>query len=163
MYYIYGEHWLKNAENTGEHSRVYKIGLKTGKSILELNKTFNNIIDSLISLTNDFVILHHDFDKVTLEKSHNGEFNKLMARIKKMKGVQIVVLSAADCKGTDEYNEKLSARRSAFISKQVIAASKKNKVTSLHVGEQILAEPCDETADKNKQLENRYTYVFIIK
>ena len=48
MYYIYGEHWLKNAENTGEHSRVYKIGLKTGKSILELNKTFNNIIENIL-------------------------------------------------------------------------------------------------------------------
>ena len=125
--------------------------------------TVGNIIDSLISLTKDFVILHHDFDKVTLENTHTGEYNKLLARIKKIKGAKIVVLSAADCKGTDEYNEKLSARRSAFISKQVIAASKKNKVTSLHVGEQILAEPCDETADKNKQLENRYTYVFIIK
>ena len=126
-------------------------------------QTVGNIVDSLKALTSDFVILHHDFDKVTLEKSHNREYNKLLARIRKIKGAQIVVLSAADCKGTNEYNEKLSARRATFISKQVIAASKKNKVTSLHVGEEILAEPCDETATKEQQLENRYTYIFFIK
>ena len=74
-----------------------------------------------------------------------------------------MVVSAADCKGTDEYNEKLSARRAKFISKQVASASKKNQVVGLHVGERILAEPCEETANKDKQLENRYTYVFIQK
>jgi len=40
--------------------------------VVETKVSFNNIIDSLKALTGDFVILHHDFDKVTLEKSHNA-------------------------------------------------------------------------------------------
>ena len=128
---------------------------------VEIKKTFANIIDSLKALTNDYVILHHDFDKVTLEKSHIAEYNKLLARIKKIAGAQIVIVSAADCKGSDAYNEKLSALRSNYISKQVMGASKKNQITSLHVGERILVEPCEETSSRAKQLENRYTYIFI--
>ncbi len=131
--------------------------------VVENKITFNNLIDSLKALTNDYVILHHDFDKVTLEKSHSKEYKLLLNRIRKIKGARIVVVSAADCKGTDEYNEKLSARRAAYISKQVGATSKKNEVIALHVGERILAEPCEENANKDKQLENRYTYVFIQK
>lgn len=131
--------------------------------VVENKITFNNLIDSLKALTNDYVVLHHDFDKVTLEKSHLKEYKLLLNRIKKMKDARIVVVSAADCKGTNEYNEKLSAKRADYISKQVRATSKKNEVIALHVGERILAEPCEENADKDKQLENRYTYVFIQK
>lgn len=48
LYYIYGEKWVKNAESNGEHSRVYKIGLKTGNSIFDLRTTYNSIVDDLI-------------------------------------------------------------------------------------------------------------------
>jgi len=131
--------------------------------VVENKITFKNLIDSLKALTPDYVVIHHDFDKVTLEKSYIKAYNQLLARIKKIKGARIVVVSAADCKGTDEYNEKLSARRAAYISKKVIAASKNNEVIALHVGEKILAEPCEENSKKDNQLENRYTYVFIQK
>jgi outer membrane protein OmpA-like peptidoglycan-associated protein/tetratricopeptide (TPR) repeat protein len=132
-------------------------------AVVENKITFNNLVDSLKAVIKDYVVLHHDFDKVTLEKSHVKEYKQLLASIRKTKGARIVVVSAADCKGTDEYNEKLSARRASYISKQVIAASKKNEVIAMHVGERILAEPCEENANKDKQLENRYTYVFIQK
>ncbi len=125
--------------------------------------SFRNIIDSLKSLTDDYVIFHHDFDKVTLERSHKAAYKKLQARIKQLKGARIVVVSAADCKGTDEYNEKLSARRSAYLTKNLQAIAKINTYISLHVGERILAEPCDEKATRKQQLENRYSYIFIQK
>lgn len=131
--------------------------------VVEMKQTFKNLLDSLKSLTNDYVVLHHDFDKVTLEKSHVKAYKQLLNRIRKTKDARIIVVSAADCKGTDEYNEKLSARRASYISKQVISASKKNETIAMHVGERILAEPCDESARKEKQLENRYTYIFIQK
>ena len=125
--------------------------------------SFRNIIDSLKSLTDDYVIFHHDFDKVTLERSHKAAYKKLQARIKQLKGARIVVVSAADCKGTDEYNEKLSARRSAYLTKNLQAIAKINTYISLHVGERILAEPCDEKATRKQQLENRYSYIFLQK
>lgn len=152
--------------NTGYKKAVANLMIQVPEPIpvvVENKITFNNLIDSLKALTNDYVILHHDFDKVNLEKSHNKEYLKLLARIRKMKGAKIIVVSAADCKGTEEYNEKLSARRAAYISKQVGTISKKNEIIALHVGERILAEPCEENANKDKQLENRYTYVFIQK
>lgn len=124
---------------------------------------FNNIIDSLKALSSDYIVLHHDFDKTSLEKSHLLEFKTILKRIKLLRQERIVVLSAADCKGTEIYNEQLSERRSKFISNQVRKVNKQLNLTSLHVGERILAEPCDENANKAKQLENRYTYVFIIK
>lgn len=125
--------------------------------------TFNNIIDSLKSLTDDYVIFHHDFDKVTLERSHRSSYKKLLSKARKLKGAKIVIVSAADCKGTDEYNEKLSARRATYLTKNIQSIARKNEYVSMHVGERILAEPCDEKASKEKQLENRYSYVFIIK
>lgn len=125
--------------------------------------SFNNIIDSLKAITNDYVVFHHDFDKVTLEKSHQAAYRKLQARVKKIKGARIIIVSAADCKGTDEYNEKLSARRAAYMTKNIKSISKKNTYISMHVGERILAEPCEENASKEKQLENRYSYIFIQK
>jgi hypothetical protein len=125
--------------------------------------SFKNIIDSLKSLTDDYVIFHHDFDKVTLERSHKAAYKKLQARIHKLKGARILVVSAADCKGTDEYNEKLSARRSAYLTKNLQNKAKMNTYISLHVGERILAEPCDEKATRKQQLENRYSYIFIEK
>lgn len=124
--------------------------------------TFNNIIDSLKSLTDDYVIFHHDFDKVTLERSHRSSYKKLLSKARKLKGAKIVIVSAADCKGTDEYNEKLSARRATYLTKNIQSIARKNEYVSMHVGERILAEPCDEKASKEKQLENRYSYVFII-
>ncbi len=48
MFYIYGERWIKNAEDDGRHSRVYKIGLKKGNSILELYETHNSIIENIL-------------------------------------------------------------------------------------------------------------------
>lgn len=131
--------------------------------IIEQKISFNNLIDSLKAQTNDYEVLHHNFDKVTLEKSHLKGFSKLLRRVTKMKGLKIIVVSAADCKGTDEYNEKLSARRADFISNKIKAVSKTNTFVTFHVGERILAEPCEENADKDKQLKNRYTIVFIHK
>ena len=125
--------------------------------------SFKNIIDSLKALTQDYVVLHHDFDRLTLERSHKPAYIKLQNRIKQLKGARIVVVSAADCKGTDEYNEKLSARRSAYLTKNLQSKAKKNIYVSLHVGERILAEPCDEKASRKQQLENRYSYIFIQK
>ena len=131
--------------------------------IVKEKPTFKNIIDSLKAISADFEILHHDFDMVRIEKSHKQIYNRLIAKIKQTKGGRIVVVSAADCKGTETYNEKLSARRATYITKLISPFSKKNTVVSLHVGENILAEPCEESDNKDKQLENRYTYVFIQK
>jgi outer membrane protein OmpA-like peptidoglycan-associated protein len=160
---------VNSNDYTGNASNGYKKSVATlfinipapPPVILENKITFNNLIDSLKALTNDYIVLHHNFDKVTLEKSHVKAYNQLLARIRKTKGVRIVVVSAADCRGTDEYNEKLSARRAAYISKKLNIASKNNDVIALHVGEKILAQPCEENAKKDTQLENRYTYVFI--
>lgn len=48
LFYIYGERWIQNAELDGQHSRVYKIGIKKGHSILNMYETYNNVINNIL-------------------------------------------------------------------------------------------------------------------
>jgi len=48
VYYIYGERWIENAELDGKHSRVYKIGIKKGHSLINLRETYNNVINDIL-------------------------------------------------------------------------------------------------------------------
>jgi len=126
--------------------------------------TFNNLIDSLKALTNDYVQYHHNFDKTSLVKKDIKPFNDLLMRVKAKKNAKIVVVSAADCMGSPEYNEKLSSRRADAMSAQISKLNKKVKVVSLHLGDRVLVEPCAlSDYNEEKQAENRYTYVFIVK
>jgi outer membrane protein OmpA-like peptidoglycan-associated protein len=100
---------------------------------------------------------------VKIFKEDHEAYKDLVDRVRKLRGVKIIIVSATDCLGTDEYNEALSARRSHKIK---IDLSKKrgNEIISIPVGEKQLVMECsDADKDKKKQVENRYSYVFIIK
>jgi outer membrane protein OmpA-like peptidoglycan-associated protein len=126
--------------------------------------SFNNIIDSLKSLTKDYVQLHHIFDRTKLMKEELKAYNSLVKRVKSIKNARIIVVSAADCMGNANYNEKLSSRRSDAITAQLRKRSKNNTYVSLHLGERVLVEACDiQHYSRKKQRLNRYTYVFIQK
>jgi outer membrane protein OmpA-like peptidoglycan-associated protein len=132
------------------------------KTILEDKPTFNNIIDSLKAITSDYVQLHHQFDKTAIEKSDLSNYFKLINRVKATTNARIIVISAADCMGNAEYNEKLSSRRSDAITAQLRKSKKSNTYVSLHLGESVLVEACDiQYYNRKNQKSNRYTYVFI--
>ena len=74
-----------------------------------------------------------------------------------------MVVSATDSFGTDSYNDALSSRRNQKIKKD-LAKYGGNQFILIPVGEKQLVMDCSSTdKDKNKQVENRYSYVFIIK
>jgi outer membrane protein OmpA-like peptidoglycan-associated protein len=126
-------------------------------------RTFISVVDSLQSVTKDYLLVHHEFDKVKIYKEDHDAYRDLVDRVRKLRGVKIVIVSATDCLGTDAYNEALSARRSHKI-KVDLSRKGGNEIISIPVGERQLVMECSATdKDKKKQVENRYSYVFIIK
>jgi outer membrane protein OmpA-like peptidoglycan-associated protein len=126
-------------------------------------RTFISVVDSLQSVTKDYLLVHHEFDKVKIYKEDHEAYRDLVDRVRKLRGVKIVIVSATDCLGTDAYNEALSARRSHKI-KVDLSRKGGNEIISIPVGEKQLVMECSATdKDKKKQVENRYSYVFIIK
>ena len=126
-------------------------------------RTFTSVVDSLQSVTKDFLLVHHMFDKVRIFKDDHGAYKDLVARVSNLRGAKIVIVSATDCIGTDKYNEALSARRSQKIKKD-LAKHGGNEIVLIPVGEKQLVMECsDSDKDKNKQVQNRYSYVFIIQ
>ena len=131
--------------------------------IVKQTRTFTSVIDSLKSVTKDYIMVHHDFDKVNIFKQDKRIYNELQDRFQDLRGVTVVVVSATDCIGTDSYNEALSSRRTQKIKKDLSKYGGNNFVL-MPVGEKQLIMGCAESdKDKNKQLENRYSYVFVIK
>lgn len=68
---------------------------------------------------------------------------------------------SADCNGSDGYNEKLSLRRAMSLSK-VVRKISKNQTIIYNVGERQLVADCVVGQDKDGQVINRYSYMFII-
>jgi outer membrane protein OmpA-like peptidoglycan-associated protein len=125
------------------------------------SKQFVRTIDSLKSLTTDYVELHHPFDQVYIIKKDLNDYYKLIERVKSMKGKKIVIVSAADCNGALEYNEDLSLRRAKRIFKSL--ANSFNNTIIKQVGERELLKDCGEARkDIEEQVVNRYSYIFIL-
>jgi outer membrane protein OmpA-like peptidoglycan-associated protein len=161
--------YLKNANliNIPLPRKVMEERLAKEKSIqiaeeLSMAKTFKLSIDSLKALTKDYVELHHPFDQVYVVKDDLNSYYKIIERVKRMKGKKIVIVSAADCNGSFDYNENLSERRAKRIYATLSKLSS-NNVVIRNVGERELIEACDK-ANNNKTLQqvNRYSYVFIL-
>ena len=129
--------------------------------LAKLSKQFVRTIDSLKSLTTDYVELHHPFDQVYIIKKDLNDYYKLIERVKSMKGKKIVIVSAADCNGALEYNEDLSLRRAKRIFKSL--ANSFNNTIIKQVGERELLKDCGEARkDIEEQVVNRYSYIFIL-
>ena len=129
---------------------------------IAMAKTFKLTIDSLKVLTKDYIELHHPFDQVYVVKEDLNSYYKIIERVKRMKGKKVIIVSAADCNGSSEYNENLSERRAKRIYATLSKLSP-NNVIIRNVGERELIEACDK-ATNNKALQkvNRYSYVFIL-
>jgi tetratricopeptide (TPR) repeat protein/outer membrane protein OmpA-like peptidoglycan-associated protein len=123
---------------------------------------FIRVIDSLKTLTKDYVELHHPFDQVYIIEKDLPDYYKVIELVKRIKNKKIVIVSAADCNGTLEYNEDLSTRRANRIYRTLSKLSN-NDVVIQHVGERELLKDCTEARkDIEAQVVNRYSYIFII-
>ena len=123
---------------------------------------FVRAIDSLKSLTKFYVELHHPFDQVYIIEQDLPEYYKVIELVKRLKNKKIVIVSAADCNGSLEYNEDLSTRRANRIYRTLSKLSN-NDVVIQNVGERELLKDCsDAKKDIAAQVVNRYSYIFII-
>jgi tetratricopeptide (TPR) repeat protein/outer membrane protein OmpA-like peptidoglycan-associated protein len=125
-------------------------------------KKFIRVVDSLKSLTKDYVELHHPFDQVYIIEKDLPDYYKVIELVKRIKNKKIVIVSAADCNGSLEYNEDLSTRRANRIYRTLSKLSD-NEVFIKQVGERELLKDCsDARKDIAAQVVNRYSYIFII-
>jgi tetratricopeptide (TPR) repeat protein/outer membrane protein OmpA-like peptidoglycan-associated protein len=123
---------------------------------------FIRVIDSLKTLTKDYVELHHPFDQVYIIEKDLPDYYKVIELVKRIKNKKIVIVSAADCNGSLEYNEDLSTRRANRIYRTLSKLSD-NEVVIKQVGERELLKDCSEARkDIAAQVVNRYSYIFII-
>ena len=123
---------------------------------------FIRVIDSLKTLTKDYVELHHPFDQVYIIEKDLPDYYKVIELVKRIKNKKIVIVSAADCNGSLEYNEDLSTRRANRIYRTLSKLSN-NDVVIQNVGERELLKDCSEARkDIEAQVVNRYSYIFII-
>lgn len=136
---------------------------KEEKINISNKRTFASVVDSLITVTNDFVIVHHEFDRVEIVKEDKKIYSELQQKLIKIHGAKVVIVSATDCIGSDSYNEALSSRRTQKIKKD-LEKIRGNQFVLMPIGEKQLVMGCAESEkDKIKQVTNRYSYVFIIK
>lgn len=137
-----------------EELRKAELAVQTSK--------FIRTIDSLKSLTKDYVELHHPFDQVYIIEKDLPNYYKVIELVKRIKNKKIVIVSAADCNGSLEYNEDLSTRRANRIYRTLSKLSN-NDVEIKNVGERELLKDCTEARkDIEAQVVNRYSYIFII-
>ncbi|MCE2656505.1 MAG: hypothetical protein LW602_08610 [Sediminibacterium sp.] len=123
---------------------------------------FIRAIDSLKLLTKDYVELHHPFDQVYIIEKDLPNYYKVIELVKRIKNKKIMIVSAADCNGSLEYNEDLSNRRANRIYRTLSKLSD-NEVVIKQVGERELLKDCTEARkDIDAQVVNRYSYIFII-
>jgi outer membrane protein OmpA-like peptidoglycan-associated protein len=130
--------------------------------LASMTKNFRLTIDSLKAISKDYVELHHPFDQVYIIEKDLPEYYKIIEMVKRMQNKKIVIVSAADCNGSLEYNEDLSARRANRIYR-TLAKLSNNQVVIKNVGERELLKACDDVKKSiDEQVINRYSYVFII-
>jgi outer membrane protein OmpA-like peptidoglycan-associated protein len=141
-----------------------KLAAKLAKEaeLAGMSKTFRLTIDSLKAISKDYVELHHPFDQVYIIEKDLADYYKIIELVKRLRNKKIVIVSAADCNGSLEYNEDLSARRANRIYKTLSKLSD-NEVVIKNVGERELLKACDDVKKSiEEQVINRYSYVFII-
>ncbi len=101
-----------------------------------------------------------DFDGWNLRPASYTELNKLVKFLKDNPTIRIEISAHTDDKGTDEYNNKLSANRAKsvmdyLISQQIDAS----RLTSKGYGETKPVAPND--TEENRQLNRRVEYVIL--
>jgi outer membrane protein OmpA-like peptidoglycan-associated protein len=91
-----------------------------------------------------------------------ADYYKIIEMVKRIHNKKIVIVSAADCNGSLDYNEGLSERRANRIYRTLSKLSD-NEVIIKNVGERELLKACDDLKKSiDEQVVNRYSYVFIL-
>ena len=107
--------------------------------------------------------LYHLFDRTTLEEESEQVLNEIKAKLEANASLQIEIVSAADCIGSDAYNMALSQRRAKHVV-ALLPRSLRSRVRTRWVGASSPAAPCNDasTLTPATQRVNRYTSIRIV-
>ena len=107
--------------------------------------------------------LYHLFDRTTLEEQSEQVLNEVKAKLEANANLQIEIVSAADCIGSDAYNMALSQRRAKHVV-ALLPRSLRSRVRTRWVGASSPAAPCNDasTLTPATQRVNRYTSIRIV-
>ena len=108
--------------------------------------------------------LYHLFDRTTLEQESEQVLAEIKSKLEANANLQIEIVSAADCIGSDAYNMALSQRRAKHVV-ALLPRSLRSRVRTRWVGASSPAAPCEDasTLTPATQRVNRYTSIRIIE
>jgi outer membrane protein OmpA-like peptidoglycan-associated protein len=111
--------------------------------------------------------VNFDFDKSNIRKADEAELKKAIDFVRKYPGAKVELEGHTDCKGTEEYNQKLSERRAEATRQYLIkeGAVDKEMISATGYGELRPVAPNKTKEGKDNpegRAENRRVEVLII-
>lgn len=121
-----------------------------------------NWFDSLKNTSKFSFTIYHPFDKSTYRLGDEKIVKEVIALLQDHPAYRLQIVSATDCKGSQEYNESLSERRARYVVSRLPKALQ-TRTSMRWVSKNELKEPCeqDNGYDEAAQEINRYTYLLI--
>lgn len=124
---------------------------------------YKSELNSWMKKADKTFIVHHYFDRVKVVRKDQHILTEVEEALKSNPGYVLYIVSATDCMALDAYNDDLSYRRS--VNLDTYFKSKVASTIKRHwVSERNLLIPCDDRVFRvSKQVENRYSYLILIK
>lgn len=118
-------------------------------------------IDSIVNRLGQMFTVYHLFDKAEYRKADEVVIQRVIRLLRNRASLWLQIVSTADCKGSLEYNYKLSERRAKYVYSRFPADLQK-RIRLRWVSKVELRQPCEEKRGYNveDQEKNRYTYLF---
>jgi len=100
-------------------------------------------------------IIYFEYDKSTVTKSEEAVLDKVIELLNNNPEESIVIQSYTDCRGTDQYNQRLSERRAKAAAKYIRAKiTNPDRVTGKGMGEKYPVDECN--CEENSCAEEQY-------
>ena len=113
----------------------------------------------------DLSSVYYDLDKATLRPRSKKVLDSLVVYMKAVPAVKLELSSHTDCRGSDDYNQKLSQRRAQSCVDYIIATGiSKDRIVPQGYGEQRLRNECADgvRCTEAQHQDNRRTELRII-
>ncbi|MDQ7787103.1 MAG: OmpA family protein [Thermodesulfovibrionales bacterium] len=103
------------------------------------------------------LIINFDFDKATIRKADAAELRKATEFIKKYPGAKVRLEGHTDWKGTEQYNQDLSEKRSAATKEYLVTKGNidASRISTVGYGETnpVASNKTDEGRFQNRRVE----------
>jgi outer membrane protein OmpA-like peptidoglycan-associated protein/tetratricopeptide (TPR) repeat protein len=110
--------------------------------------------------------IYFDYDKWNIRKDAIPEMEKMLTYLNKYPDVKVEISAHTDCRGSDEYNERLSKRRAKSARKYLIDKGiSAQRMTEKGYGEYKLSNKCSDDVEctEAEHQANRRMEMFILE